>query len=282
MEAAAPLVVVDDASGGFSMDPAGVELLRSLEGDVHVVAIGGAQRTGKSYLLSLLTESDGFAVGNTQRACTVGIWVLVTTVGEKTTAWLDTEGFASTSRSASYDAKIFALALLLSSCFIYNSRGTIDSTAIADLSLVCELTKTIHVASHGAEETGVQFAEYFPSFLWVVRDFTLAIVDPKTQRPRTAKWCVALPRASLRSRLACSRACGRRTPPFLLLSFNSSFPRRIAGTSTTRGRRRKGKGRGRATWYAVRCAPSSRRRTARRALRRSWTSRSCSAWRRSR
>jgi len=204
MAAAVPLVVVsEEGSGGddgFSLDPAGVSLLQGLTGDIHVVAIGGAQRTGKSFLLSLLTSrghddvaarGSGFVVGNTQRACTVGIWVLKTVdMDGKTTVWLDTEGFASTSRSASYDARIFALALLLSSCFIYNSRGTIDSTAIADLSLVCELTKTIQVAASGADETGVQFAEYFPSFLWVVRDFTLAIVDPKSGKPRSSKWYI--------------------------------------------------------------------------------------------
>ena len=136
MAAAVPLVVVsEEGSGGddgFSLDPAGVSLLQGLTGDIHVVAIGGAQRTGKSFLLSLLTSrghddvaarGSGFVVGNTQRACTVGIWVLKTVdMDGKTTVWLDTEGFASTSRSASYDARIFALALLLSSCFIYNSR----------------------------------------------------------------------------------------------------------------------------------------------------------------
>lgn len=53
-----------------------------------------------------------------------------------TYVFLDTEGLSSTSRSESYDARIFALALLLSSYFIYNSVGTIDGAAISKL--VCE------------------------------------------------------------------------------------------------------------------------------------------------
>lgn len=37
--------------------------------------------------------------------------------------YMDTEGLGSTSRSSTHDSRIFALALLLSSYFIYNSRG---------------------------------------------------------------------------------------------------------------------------------------------------------------
>jgi hypothetical protein len=38
--------------------------------------------------------------------------------------YMDTEGLGSTSRSSTHDSRIFALALLLSSYFIYNSRGS--------------------------------------------------------------------------------------------------------------------------------------------------------------
>ena len=80
-----------------------------------------------------------------------------------------------------HDAKIFALALLLSSYFIYNSVGSIDESALNSLSLVVELTKHIKTKSEkeagGDTETGENFAQYFPNFLWVVRDFTLQLVD---------------------------------------------------------------------------------------------------------
>ncbi len=68
-----------------------------------------------------------------------------------TIVFLDTEGLGSTIRGASYDTRIFALAILLSSYFIYNSTGVIDGDAIASLSLVVSLTKHIHVRS-GADD----------------------------------------------------------------------------------------------------------------------------------
>ncbi|MDR3738425.1 MAG: hypothetical protein P4L40_05335, partial [Terracidiphilus sp.] len=57
----------------------------------------------------------------------------------------------STVRGASYDSRVFALAILLSSTFIYNSTGVIDGDALARLSLVVNLTKHIHVRSSSAE-----------------------------------------------------------------------------------------------------------------------------------
>ena len=88
---------------------------------------------------------------------------------------MDTEGFGSTIRSQSYDIKLFSLALLLSSQFVYNSRGVIDGNAIEDLSLVVELTKHIHVMSQSGSDSGRKFGNYFPHFLWILRDFTLKL-----------------------------------------------------------------------------------------------------------
>lgn len=40
--------------------------------------------------------------------------------------FLDTEGTESIERSATHDSKIFALAILMSSYFVFNSVGCID------------------------------------------------------------------------------------------------------------------------------------------------------------
>ena len=68
-------------------------------------------------------------VGSTVKACTKGIWLCARPDASRpdtTVLFLDTEGLSSTSRSESYDARVFALALLLSSYFVYNSVGTVD------------------------------------------------------------------------------------------------------------------------------------------------------------
>ena len=85
---------------------------------------------------------------------------------------LDTEGLGSTERSTNTDSKIFSIAILLSSLFIYNQIGAIDEQAIEDLSLVCNLTENIHI-DETSIETGLEFKSFFPSFLWVLRDFHL-------------------------------------------------------------------------------------------------------------
>lgn len=56
---------------------------------------------------------------------------------------IDTEGLGAFDEDENHDAKIFLLALLLSSMVIYNSVGTIDETSLNSLSLVINLSKKI-------------------------------------------------------------------------------------------------------------------------------------------
>ncbi len=89
--------------------------------------------------------------------------------------FLDTEGLSSTVRGETYDVNIFALSVLLSSMFVYNSKGTIDGDAISKLSLVVNLTRHIQMSASTGDEDGTRFKEVFPSFVWVVRDFGLKL-----------------------------------------------------------------------------------------------------------
>lgn len=89
--------------------------------------------------------------------------------------FLDTEGLSSTVRGETYDVNIFALSVLLSSMFVYNSKGTIDGDAISKLSLVVNLTRHIQMSASAGDEDGTRFKEVFPSFVWVVRDFGLKL-----------------------------------------------------------------------------------------------------------
>lgn len=92
---------------------------------------------------------------------------------------IDTEGLNSCERDQQVDIKIFTLALLLSSYFMYNCMNAIDENALESLSLVVNLSKHIHVNSKPSTMTEDQslFAKYFPSFMWVIRDFALQLVD---------------------------------------------------------------------------------------------------------
>jgi len=166
------------------------EFLQTLKAPIALASIVGKYRTGKSLLVNRMLldiKGGGFPVGATVNSCTKGLWVwnkpLLCQQQDGSTVQLliiDTEGLGSLDADADHDAKIFALALLLSSYFIYNSVGSIDESALNSLSLVVELTKHIKTKSEkesSAPETGENFATFFPSFLWVVRDFTLQLVD---------------------------------------------------------------------------------------------------------
>lgn len=60
---------------------------------------------------------------------------------------VDTEGLGATDVDQNHDVRIFTLAILLSSYFIYNSMGNIDENALNQLNLVVNLTKNIQLKS---------------------------------------------------------------------------------------------------------------------------------------
>ena len=92
---------------------------------------------------------------------------------------IDSEGIGAFNEDQNHDTRIFLLALLLSSYFIYNSMGTIDENALQNLSLIVNLSNQLQSANrkNGAEGDIDEMSKYFPSFLWVVRDFSLKLID---------------------------------------------------------------------------------------------------------
>ncbi len=75
--------------------------------------------------------------------------------------------------NVNHDSRIFLFSLLLSSYFIYNSVGNIDENALNSLSLIINLAKDIQLKNNKKDEEQIDPAVFFPSFLWVVRDFAL-------------------------------------------------------------------------------------------------------------
>ena len=128
--------------------------------------------------------------------------------------YLDTEGLGSTGATAEHDARIFSLATLLASLIVYNSIGAIDEESLSQLSFVSSLTRVIQVrrsdggavaggvgvgassgspraqddrllpgtpdksrATAAADIASAELSMYAPSFLWVLRDFSLSLHD---------------------------------------------------------------------------------------------------------
>lgn len=64
---------------------------------------------------------------------------------------MDSEGIGALDEDQNHDTKIFTLAVLSASTFIYNSVGSIDENALQNLSLVVNLSKNIQINAHSGE-----------------------------------------------------------------------------------------------------------------------------------
>ena len=187
---AIPLVIFHQ-DGSCEANPEALAHLEQIRKPVAVVAVAGRYRTGKSFLLNkvlLRTPPDGgFQVGPTTQPCTKGLWLWTDPVHDEDhcTLVVDTEGTGATNSDDNRDTRIFALALLLSSYFVYNSQGSIDEPALANLQVVTNVSKMVRVSAEDVSPFAGAFGDappeckdigdFFPHFLWVVRDFILEL-----------------------------------------------------------------------------------------------------------
>ena len=129
-------------------------------------------------------------VDPTVETCTKGIWIWSRPIYSKKTDqyifFMDTEGSGSVSKNQNYDVQIFTLSLLISSYFIYNSVGAIDERSISTMALISKLAQNIQVGEGEADSLTLSY--YTPRYLWILRDFTLEIRDPKGNRITEAEY----------------------------------------------------------------------------------------------
>ena len=187
-QTALPFVTFE--KGKFIISEEAKKLLSQKSNDnLGIISLVGKYRTGKSFLLNRVIlnrkESIGFNVGPTFKPCTKGIWIwsdplIINNVhcSKPFPCYLiDTEGLGAYDEEINHDSKIFLIAVLISSLFVYNSFGAIDENAINNLSFVLNLSKTIKIKSVSIEDNEEELAQYFPTLLWLLRDFSLKLED---------------------------------------------------------------------------------------------------------
>ncbi|XP_076402946.1 guanylate-binding protein 6-like [Peromyscus maniculatus bairdii] len=182
-EMMAPICLVENFKEQLSVNQKAIEILDMISQPVVVVAIVGLYRTGKSYLMNRLAgQNHGFPLGSTVQSETKGIWMWCVphpTKPKHTLVLLDTEGLGDVEKGdPKNDSWIFALAVLLSSTFVYNSMNTINHQALEQLHYVTELTELIRAKSSPNPDgikNSSEFVSFFPDFIWTVRDFMLRL-----------------------------------------------------------------------------------------------------------
>ena len=185
-----PINLIEFNRNNFVLNEKALDILNSIKEDLVIVSIIGKARTGKSYLMNLLLNNqkikypgNGFEISSKLSSCTRGIWLWDTPRQKPNSSskiiFIDSEGTNSVDLSTrTYDSKIFALIVLISSLFIYNTNGNIDEKSISELALAAHLSNT--VASNTIEDKDLMINELAPKFIWVLRDFVLDKIDPDT------------------------------------------------------------------------------------------------------
>ncbi|XP_036302747.1 guanylate-binding protein 1-like isoform X1 [Pipistrellus kuhlii] len=180
-----PVCLIENTDTQLVVNPEALKILSAITQPVVVVAIVGLYRTGKSYLMNKLAgQKKGFSLGSTVQSHTKGIWMWCVPHPKKqnyTLVLLDTKGLGDEEKGDNQnDSWIFALAILLSSTFVYNSMGTINHQAMDELRYVTELTDKIRAKSSpdaNEVEDSADFVSFFPDFVWTLRDISLKLEE---------------------------------------------------------------------------------------------------------
>lgn len=181
------LMVAKNENNEIYVTEEGEEMFRSLPVPYSIAAVAGKYRTGKSLLLErALLQNDkceGFKVGNTTNACTLGIWMYsepeYNDDGVPVYA-VDSEGLSAPGATSEHDTRIFASAEFISSLFIYNTKTAIDEDTLSNLSMVLDLLKKI-VNENLEHESMASLSQYFPEFMITVRDCHLQLQNDEGQ-----------------------------------------------------------------------------------------------------
>lgn len=154
-------------------DPVVLKKLREL-GPVTVLSVVGTQRGGKSTLMNLLhgRKLQGFQMGHYLDPQTFGLWLWPKPHPRRqgvTILLVDSEGLDSPHVPQHYNWLLSAVTLLISDVFMYQTKGSIEKSAVERLDMILKVAEQLGKAD--SSDTSRQ--RLGNSFLWLLRDHQL-------------------------------------------------------------------------------------------------------------
>ena len=148
-----------------------LQVIKNIKEDLIIVFIFGKEKTGKSFLMDLLINSKiknnikisnslvssknikGFKVNstfNTLEGNHRGIYFFSSPIDKDNSTekilFFDSEGINSENiLQQTLESKLLALMIIISSLFIYNTSGDIDSNSLNNLQFIVQLTDSINI-----------------------------------------------------------------------------------------------------------------------------------------
>lgn len=173
-----------------------IQALAQIKEDIIIVFIFGKEGTSKNILMNLLINSEektknkilisnsminnrnkkGFKIDsffNSIQGNKKGIYFWSSPLEKKNSnekiIFVDSFGINSEKiYQQNLESKLFALMIVISSIFIYNTVGDINSHSLNDLQLIVQLTDSINV--EGKIDKDEIISELCPKFIWTLRD----------------------------------------------------------------------------------------------------------------
>mmetsp|Transcript_29045 Transcript_29045/g.51968 ORF Transcript_29045/g.51968 Transcript_29045/m.51968 type:complete len:567 (-) Transcript_29045:14-1714(-) len=152
----------------------GLKIIEKVEGPFGVLCIVGPKSSGRSFLLELIIERrdifmDQIAIPESTAGARV--YEEVQEVGNLKVVVIDVQGLDGSEA----DSQLLSAIYLITSSFIFNSKGAIDESAILFMQPLTKLSSIMQFTSGNA--TLETLAPLSPRFLWVLRDFQLTLAD---------------------------------------------------------------------------------------------------------
>ena len=158
-----------------------LRIIKDIKENIIIVLIFGKERTGKSYLMNLLLNSDdnsskspkGFKVTSQANTIPPGVWFWNTPLTkpdskDKIILFDSVRVNSENIYQQEMNSKLMALSIIISSLFIYNTSGDINSNSLNELELIVQLTDSLGINERINKDKLI--SELCPKFIWTLRD----------------------------------------------------------------------------------------------------------------